>query len=384
MLRALLWRIAASFRRRRLDSEFDQEVQGHLDLLADRFVRLGMRPAEAYYAARRQFGGVTQMKEELRDRRALPPLDVLLQDLRHALRQVRTARWFMASAALTLALGIGASTAIFAVLDAVVLRPLPFAQPDRLMAFCSLDRRGTPHPTNLSYPNFLDFRAHNQVFEHLVSYRDTGFTLTDSLPAIQAPGEVVSWDLFPMLGVQPELGRGFIADEEKPGAHAVVLSHGLWMSHFGGDRNIPGRRIHLNGRVYTVAGVAPPGFRFPVDNPAAQLWTTLADDSVVSEFTPLTEQRGARVMDAIGRLKPGVTPQQAQTQMDQIAGGLAEQYPDDNKNVAKTLVQPAARWRSASFCRRWPPPSSRPQCPGWDCGTRRPTSSPIFTTRPPC
>ena len=246
----------------------------------------------------------------------------------------------MASAALTLALGIGASTAIFAVLDAVVLRPLPFAQPDRLMAFCSLDRRGTPHPTNLSYPNFLDFRAHNQVFEHLVSYRDTGFTLTDSLPAIQAPGEVVSWDLFPMLGVQPELGRGFIADEEKPGAHAVVLSHGLWMSHFGGDRNIPGRRIHLNGRVYTVAGVAPPGFRFPVDNPAAQLWTTLADDSVVSEFTPLTEQRGARVMDAIGRLKPGVTPQQAQTQMDQIAGGLAEQYPDDNKNVAKTLVQP--------------------------------------------
>ena len=115
-------------------------------------------------------------------------MDVLVQDIRRAFRQLRIAKGFTASAALMLALGIGASTAVFAVLDAVVLRPLPFAEPDRLMAFRSIDRRGVPHPTNLSYPNFFGFREQNRVFEHLVSYRDARFTLTDSLPAIQVSG----------------------------------------------------------------------------------------------------------------------------------------------------------------------------------------------------
>jgi hypothetical protein len=167
MLRALLSRVASTFRRRRLDQEFDEEVQDHLNLLEERFIRQGMPPKEAFHAARRQFGGVTQIKEEIRERRALPPMDVLVQDVRHAFRQLRKARWFTASAALTLALGIGASTAIFAVLDAVVLRPLPFAQPDRLMSVASFDRRGGGHPTNLSYPTFLDFRSRNHAFEHL-------------------------------------------------------------------------------------------------------------------------------------------------------------------------------------------------------------------------
>ena len=339
MLRALCSRIGATFRRRRLEEEFDEEVQGHLEMLAQRFIARGMKPAEADYAARRQFGGVTQMRDDLRERRALPPWDVLVRDFRHGFRQLRKARWFTASAAITLALGIGATTAVFAVLDAVVLKPLPFRAPDRLMSFASIDRRG-PHPTNLSYPNFLDFRAGNRVFDHLVSYRDSRFTLSDTLPAIQVIGEVVSWDLFPLLGVQPEIGRGFLPEEEKPGTRAVILSHALWESRFAGDREIAGKHIHINGRVYAVAGVAPAAFRFPVDGPAVQLWTTLADDATVSEFTPLIEQRGARVADAIGRLRPGVTPAQAQAQMDLIARGLAEKYPDDNKNVAATLVEP--------------------------------------------
>lgn len=340
MLRALLSRAAATFRRRRLDQEFDEEVQDHLNLLQERFMRQGMQPTEAFCAARRQFGGVIQMKEELRERRALPPLDVLVQDVRHAFRQLRKARWFTASAALTLALGIGASTAIFAVLDAVVLRPLPFAQPDRLMSVASLDRRGGGHPTNLSYPTFLDFRTRNHVFEHLVCYRDSRFTLTDSLPAIQVEGQIVSWDLFPVLGVQPELGRGFLPEEENPGTHVVVLGHSLWQSRFGGDRQIPGKHIHINGAIYTVTGVAPRGFHFPADDQAAQLWTTIAEDGTVSEFTPVVKQRGARVIAGIGRLAAAVTPEQAKAQLDQIAGALAEQYPDDNGNVAKTIVQP--------------------------------------------
>ncbi len=339
MLRRVLSRILGTFRRRRLDEEFDEEVRAHLDMLARRFMSQGLEPAEARYAARRQFGGVMQMKQDLRERCALPPLDVLVQDIRHAFRQLRKAKGFTASAALTLALGIGASTAVFAVLNTVVLRPLPYTDSDRLMAFRSMDRRGTPHPTTLSYPNFLDFREQNRVFEHLVCYRDAPFALTDSLPAIQVPGEVVSWDLFPLLRVQPELGRSFLPEEEKAGSHVVVLSHDLWKSRFGGDRGIPGRLIRMNGTTFTVAGVAPAGFRFPVDAPA-QLWVTLSEDAIVTEFNPLTQQRGARVLDVIGRLKPGVTAEQAQAQMDLVASGLARQYPDNFKNSPTTWVRP--------------------------------------------
>ncbi len=333
MLLKVLSRILGTFRRRRLDEEFDDEVRGHLKMLEARFIGRGMDPVEAFYAARRQFGGVTQVKQDLRERRALPAIDVLMRDVLHAFRQLGKAKGFTVSAALTLALGIGSSTAVFAVLDAVVLRPLPFAEPDRLMAFRSVDRHGTPQPTQLSYPDFFDFRKQNRVFEHLLCYRDTGFTLTDSLPAIQVAGEIVAWDLFSMLGVPLELGRGFLSEEEKPGTHVVVLSHALWKSRFAGDKGILGRAIRINGMLFTVVGVAPSGFQFPMDAAAVELWVTLSEDAAASD------QRGARMLDAIGRLKPGVSAEQAQTQMDLVAGGLAQQYPG-NKNVAKTLVLP--------------------------------------------
>ncbi len=339
MLREVFSRILGTLRRRRLDEEFNQEVQAHLDMLAERFVSRGMDPEEASYAARREFGGVAQVKQDQRDRRALR-FDVLVQDARHAFRQLGKAKGFTASAALTLALGIGASTAVFAVLNAVVLRPLPYAEPDRLMAFRAMDRRGTPHPTSLSYPNFFDFRVQNRVFQHLVCYREAAFTLNDSLPAIQVPGQIVSWDLFRLLGVQPELGRGFLQEDEKPGSHVAVISDALWKSRFGGDPGILGRRVRINGRPFAIAGVAPAGFRFPVDSPAADVWATISEDATATGFNPLTEQRGARVLRAIGLLKPGVSADQARAQMDVVAGALARQYPDANKNVATTWVQP--------------------------------------------
>ena len=241
MLRELLSRILATLHRRRLEEEFDDEIRGHLEMLEQRFIGRGMDPAEASYAARRQFGGLTQAKQHFRERHGLPAIDILAQDLRHALRQLGQAKGFTASAALTLALGIGASTAVFAVLDRVALRPMSFPGADRLAAVRSLDRRGTPRPTQLSYPDFFDFREQNRVFERLVCYRDAGFTLTESLPAIQVTGGIVAWDLFSMLGVQPELGRGFLAEEEKPGTHVAVLSHGLWKGRFAGDRRNTGK-----------------------------------------------------------------------------------------------------------------------------------------------
>jgi putative ABC transport system permease protein len=268
------------------------------------------------------------------ERRSLPRIDVLVQDFRHACRRLRTSRRFTASAALTLALGIGATTAVFAVLDTVVLRPLPYPESDRLMAFRSLNQTGAPQPAALSYPNFFDFRRENRVFEHLVSYRDAPFTLTDSLPAIPVVGEIVSWDLFPLLGIQPERGRGFRPEEEQPGTHVVVLSHALWTSRFGGDEQIVGKGVPINGVPFTVVGVAPAGFQFPVDIPAVQLWVTLSEDATSGD------QRGARTLDAIGRLKPGVSAEQARAQMDVVADRLARQYPDSNGRLAATWIQP--------------------------------------------
>src|SRR4030095_12989 len=271
MFRVLLSRILATFRRHQLDEESDEELRAHLDMLQERFIRRGMEPKEAFYAARRQFGGVTQVKQDLRLRRALPGIDAFLQDMRLALRRLNRSKRFTACAALILGLGIGATTAVFAVLDTLVLQPLPYAEPDRLMAFRSLDRRG-PRPTPLSYPNFLDFRRENRVFEHLVSYRDAQFTLTDSLPAVSVTGAIVSWDLFEMLGIQPASGRGFLPDEAQPGRHVAVLSHTLWMNRFGGSRDILGKAIPVDGVPLTVIGVGAEAFQFPMAVPAVQLW----------------------------------------------------------------------------------------------------------------
>ncbi|HEY3835646.1 MAG TPA: ABC transporter permease [Bryobacteraceae bacterium] len=341
LLRTVFFRIRGVFLARRFDAEFDHEAQIHLSLLTDRYIRQGMEPDAARCAARRQFGDLAQLKEDLRYRHAVPQLDVLLQDLGYAGRQIRKAPAFTLSAVLILALGVSASTAVFAVVNAVLLNPLPYPEPGRVASFAVADRYGMAHPGSLSYPNFFDFRAANRVFEHLVSYRDSNFSLTGSDPAIQVPGEIVAWDLFALLRVQPVLGRGFLPDEERPGTHVVVLSYDLWQSRFNSDATIIGRTTGVNGRPYTVVGVAPSGFHFPEDSPEVKLWASLSDDATVSEFTPLTAQRGARVLDAIARLKPGVTFQLAQAQMDMVAAVLVQQHPDENKNTPTTRVRPA-------------------------------------------
>jgi predicted permease len=163
--------------------------------------------------------------------------------------------------------------------------------------------------------------------------------LTDSTPAVQVAGAIVSWDLFQMLGVQPLLGRGFLPEEEAPGADVVVLSHSLWQGRLGGDPRILERQVRINGKPHMVVGVAPAGFQFPAGNPSVELWTTLARDAT-AEFTPVTEQRGNRMLEVMGQLKPGVSADQAQTRMDVIAGALARQYPDHNKNLPTTWVRP--------------------------------------------
>jgi hypothetical protein len=196
-LRTMLSRIRGTLVRRDSAQDSDQELQVPLAMLTERFVGQGMSQEEARHAARRQFGGITQLQEQLHECRGLPQLEILWRDTRYALLQLRKTPAFAIAALLTLALGIGASTAVFAVVDAVVFRPLPYAHSDRLVSFQSWVTRGTPHPEELSYPNFFDFRSQNKVFEHLVSYRDTQFALASQTQAEHVNGEIVSWDLFP-------------------------------------------------------------------------------------------------------------------------------------------------------------------------------------------
>ena len=264
-----------------------------------------------------------------------------LQDLTYAWRQLKKNPGFAIVAVLTLALGIGANTAVFSVVDAVLLKPLPYAEPDRLVTVESMDMR-VPVPNSMSYPDFFDFRSQNHTFDHLVTSRDTNMVLTGAGVPTQLDAEMVTWDLFPALGIRPELGRGFLQSEEDLGTHVVILSRSFWQKRFGGDRSIIGRTISLDRKLYTVVGIAPSGFAFPVNEPEIQLWTTIADDREAQPGDQaMTEQRGAHMLTALGRLKSGVTIEQAHADLDVIAAALAKQYPDSNTNYRQASVRPA-------------------------------------------
>jgi predicted permease len=251
------------------------------------------------------------------------------QDFGYALRQLRKSPGFTAVAVITLALGIGANTTVFSVIDAVMLRPLPYFQPERLVEARSISAQD-PTLHSVSYPDFFDWRSQNHTLEHLVSYHDQSFTLTGLERPVQVDGEVVSWDLVPAFGVQPELGRGFTVDEEKVGSRVILISHGLWASQFAADKSIVGRSIRLSGDLYTIIGVMPPSFRFPLTRPTNGIWTTLAVDDDPTDPDPNTKNRGSHFLSVFGRMKPGVTVAQVDQDLRTIAVNLARAYPKTN------------------------------------------------------
>ena len=272
-------------------------------------------------------------------------MDKLLQDFRFTVRQWRKNPGFALTTMLTLALGIGATTAIFSLVNTILLRPLAFSQPERLMHVGQRSR-----PSNaaefaqgavvLSYPDFFDLRSRNHSFEGLAAYHDNNYTLTGAGDPQHIDGHIVSSEFFRVLGVNPALGRGFVADDEKPGVRVAVLSHRLWQSAFGSNPSIVGHVVDLDSRSYTVVGVMPEGFSYPIQEPAPALWTSLADDAVDPGGDPITAQRGAHMLDAIGRLKPGVSRAQAEADLAVITSNLAGQYPESNKKFPGAYVVP--------------------------------------------
>ncbi len=257
-------------------------------------------------------------------------MNTLLQDIRFGLRMLLKSPSVSIVATIALALGIGANTAIFSVVNAVLLRPLPFPDPDSLVALFETDlQRGLQRGTH-SYPNFFDIRAQNSVFERVSTYRSGDYIMTGRGEPARLQGAVVTSDLLPLLGVQPVLGRMFLPDDDKPSetGRVVILSQPLFQKRFSADPSILNQAITLNGVSYTVVGVMPAGFEFPIQNEPVELWTTIAGDA--SGQTPVTTQRGAHFLRVIGRLKPEVTLEQAQADVTTIASRLEQQYPDTN------------------------------------------------------
>ena len=326
--------IARLFARRRLDRDLAEEIAQHLDEKVDDLVADGVPRQEAIGRAHREFGNRTLLEERGREVWRWHLLEDGWADLRYAQRQLRRSPGFALAAVVTLALGIGASTAMFSVVHAVVLRPLPFPAPDRLVSVESRDRRG-PRPTNLWYPTFFDFRSRASAFARITCYRATDLTLTGRGLPVRLRGQIVSWDFFQTLGVEPAVGRAFLSAEEEPGARVVILSHDTWVTAFAGDPAVVGQRVSIDGEANVVVGVAPAGFEFPMERRPVQAWTTLAREGSA------TRQRGARMLDATARLAPGVSRAEAQDRLDRIAASIAREYPDQNRNIDGTYVRPA-------------------------------------------
>jgi hypothetical protein len=312
-IRILLSRCAALFYRRKLDEDLDEELCAHIDLAVEEKMKLGLSAQLARVEALKEFGGMTQARESYRVQRGVPLLAMLVQDIRFGLRQLAKSPGFTSVALLTLALGIGSTTAIFSVVDAVMLKPLPFPTADRLVSVGSMIL-ATGGGGAASYPDFLDLRAQNHVLDGMAAFHTEDFTLIGPRDPEHLQGAVVSAQLLSLLGVAPALGRSFVAEEDKPAvagaSDPVILSYGLWQREFGADAAVMGRVIQLADRQYTVVGVMPRGFQFPIQAEAVELWTTIAYDAR-GGANAMTAQRGAHYLDVIGLLKPGATVQQA-------------------------------------------------------------------------
>ncbi len=268
------------------------------------------------------------------------------QDLLFALRTLMKVPGFTAVALLTLALGIGANTAIFSVVNAVLLRPLPYPDPDRLVAVDSFDSRREAAQGAIGYMDFFDLRDLNSTFENLAIYRADRETLSgtgvETMPVSTA---IVSTDIFPLMRVTPLLGRFWTRSEEKPGsALNVVISLRLWQERFHGDPALPGKTIMLGRRAYTVTGIAGKGFQFPMQTPLVDIWISIAVETVPSAGEAAQyPDRGAQYSDAIGRLRPGVSIEQARADLQTIAKRLGNQFPSTNKYRAIRVVSQTER-----------------------------------------
>jgi putative ABC transport system permease protein len=334
-LRSTVAGLRALFRKQEAEQEMDEELRGYLDAAVKEKMRSGLSYEQALRAARVEMGSMDAVKEEIRTAGWESTLETLWQDLRYGFRVLRKNPGFTAVAVITLALGIGANTAIFSVVYAVLLRPLPYEEPGRLVMVWTTegDSTGT-FPA--SGPDYLDWKSQNHVFEGLAAGTEAAGNLTGAGEPLHLQGFEASRDIFEVLGVQPLIGRGFLPGEDQAGRnHVVVLSYGLWQRGFGGDPTLLGKTITLDGEAHTVVGIMPASFQFPnIWGWNAEFWKPLS--FMKPEWRHF---RGAHFAWTIGRLKPGVELSAARTEMEIISRRLAQQYPASNQGIGVRLVR---------------------------------------------
>jgi putative ABC transport system permease protein len=315
-----LWRrLLFYWRRDQFDRDLAEEMKFHLELKVEENLQAGMTPTQARIAARQQFGNQTLLQERSREMWGFRSIETLWQDLRYGARMFLKQPGFTLIAVLTLALGIGANTAIFSVVNAVLLQPLSYAEPERLVWLWDTLPQLPTAPTSL--PEFLDWRGQNQSFEHLAAFQRGSMFLDTGDGTQDTPVGLVTPETFALFRVSPILGRTFTDEETLPGRFRVaVIGQAMWQSRFGSDPNALGQTIELNGAPYTIIGVMPEGFSFPN---GAELWRPLPID-------PNQLDRGPHYLRVVGRLKPVVTLAQAQAEMSTLAARLSEQHPEKN------------------------------------------------------
>ncbi len=330
-----------------------EELTQHLDDCYEELLASGATEAEAERLTLAQLSESETLQRELRrverhfapepialgtNRRSIMIAD-LWQDLRYGARMLMKQPGFTLIAVLTLGLGIGANTAIFSVVNAVLLRALPFAAPDRLVA---LEARRTNDPARfgmLSHPDFVDLQKQSRAFERMAVYRARGFTMITDSGAVRLRGVIAGAELFPLLGVNALYGRAFIPAEDKPGGgRSVILSHNLWQNRFNADPRAVGGTAPVNGESYTIVGVAPPDFQFPIEAEPVDIWINFARDTENIGAGAFSAQRGNRYLNAVGRLKPSATAAQAEAQLAGVANQLERQYPNDNHGFGVSVT----------------------------------------------
>jgi putative ABC transport system permease protein len=333
--RRQLSKLSALFRRPRPVDDLEAEIRSHIALEERENLESGMSPDEAHYAALRRFGNVALVEERSREMWRWHSLETFLQDVRYALRTLRKNPGFTAGAMLTLALGIGVNTTIFSVINATLLKPLPFPQPDRLMLVWQTSGKGHESWNAVSAPNFWDFERRSNSFERMAIFdAGRGYNLSPAgtnQEAEKVQGLRVSAGFFSVLGFEPFLGRTFLPEEEALGRdHEVVLSYGLWKRRYGGDPALVGRTLTIDGHAFTLVGVMPGKFKCQFWNPS-QLWVPMG-------YTQTDYQRDWNSFVVIGRLKPAVTIAQVQIEMNAITNRLAQEYPAEDVGMGARVV----------------------------------------------
>jgi predicted permease len=328
LLRAAWYHLRALVRRTRADAELDLELRDHIERQTKANMARGLSESEARREALVAFGGVERFREETRDTRAFQWIDTALQDVSYALRGLRRAPAFAFVAIATLGLGVGATTAVFTVVDRVLLRPLPFRESNQLYALSYLPS-DLPFaiPPALADRLFMTYRDRQRSFERVAAYRRTEVTLSGIGDATRIAGAFVAADFWPLLGITPAHGRAFLTDEDRAGAgHVAVISDKLWRDRFSADEHIVGRSIMLDGESYTVVGVAPPGFSFPV---SSEVW---------APFAVHLQANNSFFVPVLGRLRTGTTPTQARAELDALAKAVPRDRRDPGRPKTAAVI----------------------------------------------